>query len=213
MKRRREKIERYGKKDKRRSLNKRFRLPGAGQHPFLSHEIEAKIIDWFKQKRNNLLPVSHGIFKRAAEIIARQEGSRTFRANPGWFCSFMERHGIAYRASTSYSRVYSDQELEMKQREYVQVLNELIKDKLCKSSIFNMDETPLYKDMPPAHTYDFKGAKSVPIKTTKHEKDRMTLVLCVGWGGDKIPPLIIFKSSSKTEPKLVTHQRDEMVIY
>ena len=41
-----------------------------------------------------------------------------------------------------------------------------------KSVVGNMDETPLWFDMPHTSTIDFKGVKTVKAKTTGHEKLR-----------------------------------------
>ena len=102
------------------------------------------------------------------------------------------------RIVTSYSRKLTDAELDEKQREYVTtVILEVQSKDVNFTFIFNMDETPIWKDTPPKRTYDFAGAKSVPIKTTKHDKDRLTLVLCVSLLGGFLPPLLIFKSVAK----------------
>jgi hypothetical protein len=42
-------------------------------------------------------------------------------------------------------------------------------------------------------TVEHVGTKSIPIKTTGHEKARVTIVLCAMASGRKIPPLIVFK--------------------
>ena len=39
----------------------------------------------------------------------------------------------------------------------------------------------------------FVGNKSVPIKTTGHEKSRVTVVLAAKANGSKLPPFIVFK--------------------
>ena len=42
---------------------------------------------------------------------------------------------------------------------------------------YDMDETSCYFDVPRAGTFDFKGVKTVKLKTTGHEKLRFTAVL------------------------------------
>ena len=46
--------------------------------------------------------------------------------------------------------------------------------------LINMDETPCYFDIPPSSSFDFKGVKTVKMKTTGHEKLRFTVVLTAG---------------------------------
>ena len=65
--------------------------------------------------------------------------------------------------------------------------------------IVKMDEVPLTFDMPLARTVEVKGADSVNIRTTGHEKTHFTVVLACCASGDKLPPMIIFKR--KTPPK------------
>ena len=65
--------------------------------------------------------------------------------------------------------------------------------------IANMDEVSLSFDVPSNKTVDFKGSKTVTIKTSGHEKSHFTTVLACCADGTKLPPLLIFKR--KTLPK------------
>ena len=141
-----------------------------------------------------------GIIAQAVALA----GDRPFAASDGWFPAFKKRHNIVVRMVTSYSRKYTDAQLDEKQREYVTALIQEIESKEVSSTyIFNMDETPIFKDSPPRHSYDFRGAKSIPVETTNHVKDRLTLVLCVSILGEMLPPLLIFKSVAVNEPLFV----------
>nr|KAF6343017.1 hypothetical protein mPipKuh1_010743 [Pipistrellus kuhlii] len=66
--------------------------------------------------------------------------------------------------------------------------------------IGNMDETPMNFDMVGNKTVNPKGAKTVLIKTTGHEKSSFTVVLACTADGAKLRPIIIFKR--KTMPKI-----------
>ena len=50
-----------------------------------------------------------------------------------------------------------------------------------------------YGDMPSSRSYDFRGVKSVPAKTTGKEKLRYTVVLSAMADGSKLAPMVIFK--------------------
>ena len=65
--------------------------------------------------------------------------------------------------------------------------------------IGNMDETPMWFDMPNARTVNQCGAKTVLVKTTGHEKSRFTVVLTCMADGTKLKPMVMFKR--KTMPK------------
>jgi len=56
-----------------------------------------------------------------------------------------------------------------------------------------MDETALWLDMPAQTTLDIRGTRSIPIKTTGHEKNRFTVCLAASANGHKFWPFIVFK--------------------
>ena len=45
------------------------------------------------------------------------------------------------------------------------------------ANVIAMDETPIWLDMPSATTVNEAGASSVTIRSTGHEKDRVTVCL------------------------------------
>ena len=57
----------------------------------------------------------------------------------------------------------------------------------------NMDETPLWLDMPGDTTDASLGNHSVPIHTTGHNKGRFTVVLSAMADGMKLKPFVVFK--------------------
>lgn len=61
------------------------------------------------------------------------------------------------------------------------------------SYIGNMDETPMWLDMPEETTVTRTGGRSVPIRTTSHDKGRITVVLAAMADGKKLKPFIVFK--------------------
>ena len=67
------------------------------------------------------------------------------------------------------------------------------------SQIENMDETPMWFNLPGNRTVNQKGEKNNLVKATGHEKTNFTVVLSCLADGNKLPPMIIFKL--KTLPK------------
>jgi hypothetical protein len=68
-----------------------------------------------------------------------------------------------------------------------------LKYSFARSAIGNMDETAIWVDMPGSTAVEVVGAKSVPLKTTGHEKERVTVCLAAMADGRKLPPMIVFK--------------------
>ena len=66
-------------------------------------------------------------------------------------------------------------------------------------NIGNMDETPVWFDIPAVRTIDSRGASTILIKTTGHENLRFIVVLACLADGTKLNPMVIFKR--KTLPK------------
>ena len=64
----------------------------------------------------------------------------------------------------------------------------------------NMDEVPVQFDMPSNQTVNAVGDKTVKIRTTGNEKNRLTAVLASTGYGSKLKSLVIFKR--KTMPKI-----------
>ena len=65
--------------------------------------------------------------------------------------------------------------------------------------IGNADEMPVFFDMPSNTTVDTKGVKSILLRGTGNEKNRITVMLAVTADGEKLLPYVILKR--KTIPK------------
>ena len=61
--------------------------------------------------------------------------------------------------------------------------------------IIAMDETAVWFDMLSSTTVDKRGAKSVALKTTGHEKSHLTVILAAKADGTKLKPYIVFKGA------------------
>ena len=61
----------------------------------------------------------------------------------------------------------------------------------------HMDETPIWADMPSKTTVDQRGLETVPIKSTRHEKQRMTVCLAIKADGSKMKPFVVIPGKSE----------------
>ena len=68
-----------------------------------------------------------------------------------------------------------------------------ISQKFTNDAIYAMDETACWMDMPSDTTVYFSGARSVPMKTTGHDKSHYTVVLTAKADGTKLKPFVVFK--------------------
>jgi len=59
------------------------------------------------------------------------------------------------------------------------------------TNLFNMDETPVFYDMPASKSITDKSEKRVYVTTTNSEKRRITVTLCCNAAGEKLPLLVM----------------------
>ena len=134
-----------------------------------------------------------------AKVLAKRNNITNFLASDGWCTNFMKRNDFVIRQKTKISqklpvdledKIVSFQSYSIKNRK---------QKRFDLSAIGNMDETPVWFDMPAVRTVESRGSKTVFVKTTGHEKTRFTVVLACLANGIKLKPMVVFKR--KTMPK------------
>ncbi|CAI7909798.1 unnamed protein product [Closterium sp. NIES-54] len=65
--------------------------------------------------------------------------------------------------------------------------------------ILNVDQTPLWLEMPSERTVEEVGSRSVPVRSGGYQKERVTVMLACTASGEKLKPWVFFKR--KTVPK------------
>ena len=120
-----------------------------------------------------------------------------FKASDGWVRKFMKRNDLVLRARTHISQTLP-KELEHKitafHREVASIFehSDFALDYVC-----NMDETPVFLDLVPNRVVDRKGKKTITVRTTASEKNRITATLCCSASGKMLPPFVVFKGKTK----------------
>jgi len=111
----------------------------------------------------------------------------------------MKRHQLSVRRRTTIAqRLPAD--FDAKLLEFQQFILKMRRQHGYDLSLIgNADQTPLTFDNPYDRTLNMKGANTVSIATTGHEKSRFTVMLACMADGTKLPPYVIFKR--KTLPK------------
>lgn len=177
---------------------KSFSGPKQGKHP----EIGAAVFKFVTELRSKGMPVSRKAIMLKAIQLGTDAGIQ-LKASRGWCENFMKRHSLYLRRKTTVCQKMPEDFLE-KIAEYqcfVKAFHQ--KNRYVLGQIGNADETPICFDMPRNYTVNMKGAKQVIVKTTGHEKTRVTVMLCVTADGEKLPPYVIL--NRKTVPKKDFH--------
>ena len=116
-----------------------------------------------------------------------------FQASYGWLERYFVRHSLCLSRRTIVSqRLPTD--LEPKVTSFIMKTRQLrIHKNYPLHLIGNMDETPLWMDMPGETTVAHTGDRSVPVRSTGHEKARFTVVLAAMADGRRLLPFVVFK--------------------
>ena len=141
-------------------------------------ELEELLFEAIKGLRDKGLVVKYSKIKALAKNIAtRKDIDITgLKMCDNWVYRFCQRYGISDRAKTHTSQECLKSPLEqcvIVSNYLASIRNILSLYEACH--IFNMDETPVYMDMPGERTMHFKGSKTVDIINTGNEKSRFTV--------------------------------------
>lgn len=162
--------------------------------------LEENVAEWILENRQNGLIITRNSVRLYALQWAKKNSSQSenFKASTSWCDRFMKRKNFVLRQKTKVAQKLP-KDLEQKLLSFQKfVIDKRKRENYDLSQIGNMDETPLMFDMIGNKSVETKGAKSVPFKTTGHEKCHFTAVLSCLADGTKLKPMIIFKR--KTMP-------------
>ena len=119
--------------------------------------------------------------------------SVSFSANRGWLEGSFKRHVFSLRRRMTVSQRLPRDLVPKVVSFVINVRRHMQRQNYLLSCIGNMDETPLWMDMPGDTTVERQGTKFVPVRTRGHEKVRFTIVLAAMASGKKLKPFVVFK--------------------
>ena len=139
---------------------KKKRLEGGGKKPLIP-EIEEKLEEWIEHLRAGNLRVTRiSIQRKAMEIFQSSDRSHDFTASRGWLENFLKRKTFTLRRRTTVSQRLPP-DLVPRVVCFVLTTRKLFrKNSYALSAIGNMDETPLWLDMPGETTISRVGERS-----------------------------------------------------
>jgi hypothetical protein len=125
-----------------------------------------------------------------------------FKASPSWISGFIKRWKLDMRAKTRSGQSNLEQG-QAALNEFSVRIRKLIVDEDIEE-IYNADQTGINFEYIPKQTIDRLGAKTVWIRCSGHEKDRMTAMLLADTKGTKYPLFLVLKQqASKVKAKVV----------
>ena len=184
-----------------KTLTGKKRLPGGGRKAQLP-DMEEKLASWVLEQRFRHLHVTRSAIQHKA--LELYQGDEEFHASRGWLENFFKRHDFSLRRKTTVCQRLPRDLIPKVVSYLMKVRKMLLVQQYPLESIGNMDETPMWLDMPGDTTVATVGDQSIPIRTTGHEKLRFTVILIAMANGKKLKPFVVFKGVC-TIPELTRH--------
>lgn len=165
------------------------RKPGAGR-PLRYPDIDTQLMRWFEERRECGVRVTGKSLRREALRLHMENGNQSFKASNGWYRRFKKRHNIVFRRTTHIAQhavQITDDRIDRFLR-YITRMRQL-RD-YNDSEILNMDETPVWFEMPGKSSLAKVGDKEVRVCSTGHDKEKLTVTLGAYADGTKLAPLV-----------------------
>jgi hypothetical protein len=176
------------------------RAAGAGRPTTMTQEQEKQLDQWIEDRRR------HEKHFRVTELDIQKHVKSKFGLQVGSHCvrGFMKRWKWSVRVRTTTKQVTGERAVEIKEK-FQHLFAAMFATK-HHSLIYNCDETSVYLDAPGNRTVERTGAEIVEIGTTKHELDRVMVMLFISRSGQLGPPLVVHPNrSTKVKPmQLIT---------
>lgn len=162
--------------------------------------LEDNLFSWIIEKRENGNAVTRKLITRKAislskdqEFLLNNPGIAGFKFSSKWLDGFLGRYDLSQRRKTTVAQQLPADLIEFQQSFLSYVLYMRMQHNYPLKYIGNMDETPMWFDLPSNTTINKKGEKTVSIRTTGHERTSFTVILGCMADGTKLPAVCIFK--------------------
>ena len=130
---------------------------------------------------------------KTQEFLADHSDVITFKFSNKWLDGFLTRYDLCDRHKITVLQQLPSDLLEKQNVFLSYVLYRRIQHDYPLKYIGNMDETPMWFDLPSNNTIDHKGTKTVTIHTIRHEHLSFTIVLACMADSSKLLAVYIFK--------------------
>ena len=177
---------------------KRVNRKGQGRKISYPQDLEDKLVAWILEKREeDFVAVSTQMIRLKALSLIKDTNPK-FKASDGWVRKFMQRNDLVLRVRTHISQNLPS-DLESKIKGFRDEARDIHKNSDYPFEyICNMDETPVYLDLVPSKVVDKKGKKTIRVRTTSSEKNRVTATLCCTAAGNFLPAFVVFKGKTQS---------------
>jgi hypothetical protein len=114
-----------------------------------------------------------------------------FRASQGWCQRFIKRNGLCNRRRTAIAQRVPNDCIDKLVNFVIYLRKQMMSKYYSPSCVYAADETSVWFDNPSETTLEFRGANDVPLRSTGHDKMRLTVMLCAKSDGTKCKPFVL----------------------
>ena len=162
--------------------------------------LEDSLYAWICKKKDSENAVTRKLITKKAislsknqEFLANNPSIIGFKFSNKWLDAFLNRYNLSQRHKTTVAQQLPSDLIE-KQHHFLSYIMYLrIEHNYPLKYIGNMNETPLWFDLPSNTTIDHKGAKTVSISIIGHERSSFTVILGCMANGIKLSAVCIYK--------------------
>lgn len=178
-----------------------MKMEGSGRRP--AHPIlEQRLITWFDEQRKAKRCVKRKmIFIQATKIYEKMKtrgelpdqtgNSKEFVFSNGWLMRFMHRQKLSCRRRTTTGQKVPKDVIEKLVNFVVYTRQIRKKHNYALPEIIAADETAVWPDAVGNTTVEYRGEKTVGIRSTGHDKLRITVLLSAKADGTKLRPYVL----------------------
>ena len=186
--------------------NKRKCLDGGVRKPF-AVRLEDELLEWIHERRSTGLQVSRAMIPHKAQAIHEQkckawQVSPSFILSNGWVQKCMARNRLSERCRTTELQKDQDRLIDKLIALILQVQRQQNRHSYSHSDIIAMDQTAVWQYMLSSTTVDNVGEKSIRLKTTGHERSKVSVCLTAKADGIKLKPFIVFLKAKRETKQL-----------
>ncbi|GES98726.1 pogo transposable element with KRAB domain isoform X2 [Rhizophagus clarus] len=117
------------------------------------------------------------LLSKSPEFLANNPGNAGFKFSPKWLDGFLGKYDLSEHCRTTVVQQLPSDLIEKQNIFLSYVMYLRIHNKYELKYIGNMDETPMWFDLPSNTTINQKGAKMVNIRMTDYEQSSFTVIL------------------------------------
>ena len=186
--------------------NKRKCLDGGVRKPF-AVGLEDELLEWIHERRSPGLQVSRAMILHKAQAIHEQkckawQVSPSFILSNGWVQKCMARNRLSERCRTTELQKDQDRLIDKLIAYILQIQRQQNRHSYSHSDIISMDQTAVWQYMLSSTTVDNVGEKSIRLKTTGHERSKVSICLTAKADRIKLKPFIVFLGAKRETKQL-----------